>query len=251
MRRITVLVATTALALAACGSDDDGDDGSSSVTAPVGDTTTTAEPATTTTEPSATTEPADPEDLPGEPFDAFPHEDAELAVVGVDRDDVLDLRVGPGTDFEIITELAPTDVGIIATGHNRMVDDEIWVEVEADGSTGWVDASFVLQPGMVDDITAELGEDIEGETMLDLGNAVAELRASEEPPSRIVVVDGPHVGDLGEVTVDVIGLGDDSVGGERLHVFGRPAPGGEAFVLRSVERTVLCSRGVADDGLCV
>jgi hypothetical protein len=59
----------------------------------------------------------------------------------------------------------------------------------------------------------------------------------------------PAVGDLGEVTYDVIGLGDDAVFGFRLHVFGQPGAGGD-FSLKSVERTILCGRGVSD-GLCV
>jgi hypothetical protein len=59
----------------------------------------------------------------------------------------------------------------------------------------------------------------------------------------------PTVGDLGEVTYDVIGLGDDAVYGYRLHVFGEPVTDG--FSLRTVERTYLCSRGVDADELCV
>jgi hypothetical protein len=62
------------------------------------------------------------------------------------------------------------------------------------------------------------------------------------------VVDGPHVGDLGEVTVDVVGLADDSILGWRLHVFAQPE--GATFHVRTVEQTVLCARG-ADAGLCV
>ncbi len=50
------------------------------------------------------------------------------------------------------------------------------------------------------------------------------------------------VGDLGEVTFDVVGMPDDAQHGVRLHVFGTPLPGG--FALKSVEATVLCSRGV-------
>ena len=65
------------------------------------------------------------------------------------------------------------------------------------------------------------------------------------------MTDGPNVGDLGEITLDVIGMGDDSILGERLHVFGDPDPGGESFTMRTVERTLLCARGVGDDGLCV
>jgi hypothetical protein len=59
----------------------------------------------------------------------------------------------------------------------------------------------------------------------------------------------PSVGDLGEVTYDVIGLGDDAVRGLRLHVFGQPID--EGFSLKTVEMTALCGRGADDDGGCI
>lgn len=68
--------------------------------------------------------------------------------------------------------------------------------------------------------------------------------------SDVVVVDGPKVGDLAEITMDVIGLGDDAVGGERLVIFAQVEDGGRRFRVRSVELTTLCSRAVAEDGLC-
>jgi hypothetical protein len=75
--------------------------------------------------------------------------------------------------------------------------------------------------------------------------------ASDDPPSRIAMSVAPVVGDLGEVTYDVVGLADDALFGVRLHVFGDPAEGGEGFVLSNIERTLICSRGVTDDGLCL
>ena len=89
------------------------------------------------------------------------------------------------------------------------------------------------------------------ETMTDLGNRVADLLKSEEPTSRIVVSVAPTVGDLGEITLDIVRLGDDALAGYRIHVFGEPAEVGEGFLLDSVEATLLCSRGVSEDGLCV
>ena len=152
-------------------------------------------------------------------------------------------------------ELAPTATGLIATGRARSLPESIWFEVEVDGVTGWVSSAFVGQLGLTDDATAEvieaMGETPGAETMLDLGLIVAEAMASDEPPSRIVMSVAPVVGDLGEVTYDVVGLGDDAFGGVRLHVFGDPAEGGEGFVLSNVERTFICSRGVTDDGFCL
>jgi len=87
--------------------------------------------------------------------------------------------------------------------------------------------------------------------MVSLGLAVARTRASTDPRSDIVVVARPTSGDLGEVVIDVIGLGDDSVVGLRLRVFGQPIDTDAGFELRSVEETVLCGRGVSSDGICV
>lgn len=178
-----------------------------------------------------------------------------MAVVGVEHDDVLNVRVAPGTESAIAAELAPTASGLIATGHSRSLPGSIWFEVEVDDVVGWVSSAFVGYLGLTDDATAEviatLGETPGAETMLDLGLIVAEVMTSEEPPSRIVMSVAPTVGDLGEVTYDVVGLGDDALGGVRLHVFGDPAGGGEGFVLSNVERTVICSRGVTDDGFCL
>ena len=223
-------------------------------------TTTGSEATTTITTPTTTSSTAGTsttleEELPGEPIDFGPRAGEEIAVIGVAHDDVLNIRAAPGTDAVIVADLAPTASGITATGRARSLPESIWYEVDVDGVTGWVSSAFVGYLGLVDDATAELIAALEGtpgaETMLDLGLIVAEAMASDDPPSRIVMSVAPTVGDLGEVTYDVVGLGDDALGGVRLHVFGDPAEGGEGFVLSNVERTVICSRGVTDDGLCL
>jgi uncharacterized protein YgiM (DUF1202 family) len=208
-------------------------------------TTTTTAPTTTTSE----------DNLPGEPIAFGPAAGDEVAVVGVAHDDVLNVRSVPGTDSEVVAELEPTATGLIATGRARSLPESIWFEVDVEGVTGWVSSAFVGYLGLTDDATAEvietLGETPGAATMLDLGLIVAETMSSDEPPSRIVISVAPTVGDLGEVTYDVVGLGDDALGGVRLHVFGDPAESGEDFVLSNVERTFICSRGVTDDGFCL
>ena len=243
----TALLAATLL-VAACGDDDD-------VSSDTTTTTTTADATSTTGEAttSSSTTSAAPGDLPGEVIDIFPYEGAELGVVGVAHDDTLNVREGPGTSFDVVTELAPTAVGITATGHVRDVGDAFWTEVDTSDGTGWVNVRFVSQLGSTDDVTAEVEGDgglPSAASVLDAGLAVAERRASQEPPSDIVVVSAPSAGDLGEVTIDVIGFGDDAVGGERLHVFTASEDGGATHRVRSVERTLLCTRGV-DGGACV
>ena len=266
-RHVALPLLAAATVLVACGSGvdqtanrptaDPTDTEPADATAPTDATepTDTTE-QTGTTDPTGTTEPTDDASLPGERIDIYPYEGAQLAVIGVAADDTLNVRSGPGVEFDVLFELDPLATNMTATGHNRSLGDAgFWSEVTVRGTTGWANTSFLLHPGQVTDITAALfptpADRPEAATMLALGELVAGLRASADPPSDIVVVDGPTVGDLGEVTVDVIGLGDDAVGGERLTIFAEPGPGGERFTVRSVEATALCSRGVDEDGLCV
>lgn len=264
MRRLLPGLLAVTLLVAGCGDDDDVDTATSETettsqseteteTGTEADTETDTE---TSGEGTSTTAAPTPTELPGERIDIFPYEAALLGVVGVAADDVLNVRAAPGARYEVVAELDPLDDGISPTGHNRQLDDgSIWAEITADGTTGWASTAFLAHLGDVRDVTAELYPEVAdrpaGDTMLQLGEEVAAARAGEgEPEPRIVVVDGPSVGDLGEVTVDVLGYPDDSVLGERLHVFAEPDPGGEGFTVRSVESTTLCRRGVSD-GRCV
>lgn len=230
-------------------------------TAPTG-TTTTAVPTTapTTTPPASTTttEAGTPDTtLPGEPFDIVPAQGAELIVVGVEHDDVLNLRKLPGATQPVVSELAPTADGLIATGRGRRVGTTIWWELTVAGKTGWASVRYLAYQGDTSDETAAvidmLGSPPETETMVDLGTLVAETLAgeNEEGSIRITLTVAPTVGDLGEITYDVLGLPDDSVGGFRVHVFGTPSASGEGFILKSAEVTIFCSRGAGSDGLCV
>ena len=88
--------------------------------------------------------------------------------------------------------------------------------------------------------------------MVQMGEMIAADFASVDPPSSIVRSAAGGVGDgIGEITYDVIGLGDDSVAGFRLVIFGTENPESqESFILKSIEQTTLCLRGLAGE-LCV
>jgi hypothetical protein len=212
--------------------------------------TTTVIGVSTTTTPETTT--TGTGGLPGDPIDFGPAERDDLAVIGVAHDDVLNLRTAPGADQEILSEIPPLHTELVALGRTRELPRSFWIEVEYDGTIGWVNLSFVGYLGDTFDATSaivdELGELPSAPTMLELGESVAGVLGSEEPPSELVVTVAPRDGDPGEVTIDVIGLGDDAVRGLRAHVFGSPDNGG--FVLDTVEVTSLCGRGVTDDGAC-
>jgi hypothetical protein len=204
-------------------------------------------------QPGPTDDPTE-EDLPGDEL-GMANPGATYLVVGVAFDDTLNVRRGPGPEFEVVTELQPTGAAT-ATGRDRLVDSGLWFELEVDGVTGWANSVFLAQDASTQDLTSSVIDANDGQrptasTMEELGLAVAELvepAGGEEAPVQHVIVTPPTVGDLGEVTVDVVGLPDDSVLGWRLVIFATPTDDG--FTLSSVEGTVLCRRGVSD-GLCL
>lgn len=247
-----------ALVVAACG----GDTSDSTTTTPQ-TTTTVAGPDATTTEGPATTtsEAASPTTtqavttttgLPGELVDYGPREGAVLAVVGVEADDVLNVREAPGIDREIVATLGPLSNTTIAQGQTRLLPNSAWYLVDVGGISGWAGARFLAQVGDTRDETAFVADNLESdsaESLEQLAENVAATFASTDPASTITIVDGPTVGDLGEVIIDVLGLGDDSLYGFRVHVFAVPGDGSE-WQLKTVEVTSLCGRGVTD-GLCI
>lgn len=251
--------------LAACGGGDAAGDApsttSTATTISSTPTTTTASPATTVATPTTSTAPATSAATSsttalstaddGDPIDFF-HQDGDvLAVIGVAFDDTLNVRSGPGTAHDVVVELEPLTDDVVATGESRQIGSgQIWSEVRAGGATGWANVAFLAYVGATDDITAEvtdrLGETPHGDTLEEIALVVAGSRASEEPPSEITIVAQTAEGDVEDVTVDVVGLGDDAIRGERLVVFGAPTDSG-GYSLMSVERTFLCSRGVTEE----
>ena len=245
------LTLAAVLALGAC-SDEIGQADSSTPTPDGAASTSSTDADTTTSESTTSTTEGTTTSLPGQPIEGFVADGDVLGVMGVADDDVLNVRAGPGTDQEIVATAAPTAQNLVATGRTRSLPSSIWYEVTTGGETGWVSLPFVAFVGRIDDATAEFldgAPPIVADTMTDLGAEVAAGFASEDPPSRIRQSVAPTVGDLGEVTYDVVGLGDDAVAGFRLHVFGAPVEGGDGFVLMSVERTTFCTRGLVGD-LC-
>ncbi|MEM7285523.1 MAG: hypothetical protein AAF480_04155 [Actinomycetota bacterium] len=216
------------------------------------DPTATPEPDP---DPTATPEP----EIPGEPFDFLVPLDGEVVgVVGVAFDDILELHELPGENTPLIGELPNLADDAVGTGEGRQLPASIWWKIRWNGLEGWVGSGFMARIGATVDFTNDLiqlnGNSDPGgaETLLEFGQLIAGIVASEEPPSRIVVAVPPDTsGDLGEITMDVVNLGDDALKGYRLHIFAEPAEIADAgWLLNSVEATLLCSRGVTEDGLC-
>ena len=228
--------------------DTPGSVGSSSTSGAPVSTSVVGTTATPTT-PAATT----PSTLAGRNVDDGPSEGVSLAVIGVEHDDVLNVRSGPGPDEPIVATAEPTSAGLIALGRTRALPDgALWTEVRVRQMDGWVHLGFVAALAGTDDVTsavvASLGEYPTSPSMREMGRLVATVFASSEPASRIVMVAPAAAGEIQDVTVDVVGVGDDSIRGYRVHVFAVAVSDGLSFY--SAELTTLCTRGVTAAGLC-
>jgi hypothetical protein len=262
--RLLAIVATFVVVAAACS-------GSSSDFVPVtvSSTTTAAPAATTTAAPGTTTTTPPPASstttttlaptttttttvLPGEPMDFGPSAGDVLGVIGVESDDVLNVRRAPGIDQDIVATAPPLSHDLIAVGNTRSLPNSIWIEVTLNGTPGWVSYAFVGYIGDTDDATAEVvadhGSIPSGASVEEVVDITLATFISVDPASRVTRPADPITGDLTEVTVDVVGLGDDAVRGYRLHIFVQLEAG--VYGLKSVERTLLCGRGLSG-GLCV
>lgn len=217
--------------------------------------------------------------LPGEPYEFGPPAGAPLAVVGVSHDSVLNVRDVPAGEIVAVLDnlinvagspalnvrqpgyyelIATLDLnrGLFATGNTRKLPTTVWHEIRMADAVGWASSAFLSPLGATSDATAEivavLGETPAAPTLEELARLVAEAVASDDPPSRIVVSGAPVIGDLAEITVDVLGLPDDAVRGFRLQVFAQQDSESDLFTLRTVESTTICDshRGVSEEGLC-
>lgn len=207
-------------------------------------TVPTEPPETTTTSTTAATPATPPESLPGELIEFGPAQGDQLDVVGVAFDDLLNVRIAPGTDFDVIGTLDPDASGITATGHNRLLPASFWVEVDFEGQLGWVNESFVGYLGSSRALQPSLPA--ANATALEMAQLVAEAAASVDPPSTITIAAQP----LDDVVVmDVLGLGDDAAKGFRLTVTTVETAGKRSVT--AVDEQIICSRGITTDGLCV
>lgn len=98
-----------------------------------------ATPAADVTPEEGTTPTTDDPDA--EPTATTPQ--SEPGWVVVENVDIgLNVRSGPGTSNGVVAE-APLGATLRTTGNEERVDESIWVEVEFEGTTGWVHSGFV------------------------------------------------------------------------------------------------------------
>jgi len=209
----------------------------------VEDATASAEPTE-----SAPTPPAE-EDLPGAVLDGYPEAGTSLLIVGVSSEEILNLRLGPGIEFDSIARLAP-DTPLVATGRNRDLGGSagIWYQVRAGEDVGWVISRYVAEPGASRDVTDTFDPAPTGEGRGAVIDAVV-AAWDRTGTAEAIVVYGPVVTQENlQARVDVLVPGDDSVRGARLFVVAEQA--GTTLTVTRVTATQLCARGAAATGDC-
>ena len=152
--------------------------------------------------------------MPGEPVELGPSAGDTLAVVGVAYDDVLNLRAAPGADQEILKRIPPLFDDLTALGETRNLPRSFWIAVDYEGTEGWVNLRYIGYLGKTTDVTPEYVDGLTAADMVELGMMVAE--ASGYDQADVVVSSAPTQGDPGEITVDLLGLEDDSVRGSAV-----------------------------------
>lgn len=205
----------------------------------------------------------------GEPFDAHTGVSAEEAegqeagVAGLGDEDVpLEVRGAPSSEAEVVAELGQLDAVLLA-GRGWLPPDGAeaegsWTEIQLADGYGWVQGNLYFF-GVTEDITEAYIDDVPpAEDEHQIARSVAE-RATEG--EDLTDGEGQPLGpdwemisspqDYGEefYRLDVLGMLDDSVAGERLFVHVDQVSDG--FQLAQVERTLICYRGVSDGGRCV
>lgn len=189
------------------------------ITDPSPEITTASAPVSPEPERTVTAEPEEPPaatELPGEPV-GLPAEGTPLVVVGVPAQERLNLRIGPGTDYDSVARIEPMRPDLIATGENRLVEEHEWYRVDTGVQRGWLRSDYLAQVGATIDATDRF-TGVQGST--DPRELAATLVATWDATpgeTRYAIVDGPtRVGDL-QMRIDVFD-GDGAVIGFRLFV---------------------------------
>ena len=193
--------------------------------------------------------------LPGDYFDIGPQAGESMDVVSVRYDDVLNFRVWPDPLASIVNTAAPQSTSplVISRGEGRLLERSAWWKVTIDGEEAWANFAFLGVLGRTEDVLAELEGGLastEAVSVEVLVSAIANSRADGPVPTVTYVTEIETVfdGDM-RVTIDVVGLGDDALKGERLTLTVEST--GSGYRLKAAERTLICGRGVAEGGACV
>ncbi|MEM9135381.1 MAG: hypothetical protein AAF962_01185 [Actinomycetota bacterium] len=187
-------------------------------------------------------------EIPGDPFDIGPQEGDRLDVVGVAFDDELNFRVLPDPGSTIVDSVAPEAASpvVLSLGEGRLLTNSAWWHVTVDGEEAWANFTFLGMLGSTSSIGLDLFDRLpstEFATVEEMAEAVADLRAGGPVPTVTFVTEPTLLTGEQSVVVDVIGIGDDAVKGERITLFYTDIPGRSGVDLFGADATAICSRG--------
>lgn len=212
-----------------------------------GDTTTTTVSPTTTAPTTTSTSTAPTTTVAPDRLDVGPPAGAELVPVSVPVGETVSIFAEPSSGSEVVAALSLGD-RVTAAGWIVVAGNEAFFEVILEGATVFAPVAHFASLGVTDDVTSSVVSYLGGIPTSDTIEGLVEQVVSARGGGPHTVVEGPSVGDLGTVLVDLVGFQDDAVMGERLHIFA--AFEGGAWGLKSVEATTLCSRGTDPAGFC-
>lgn len=136
-----------AMAAAACTSGSDEPDAALVIPTAASVATVPGQPEATPDSPRPAA-PTLPASSASDPAAAAPMPTATIPynrVAFVASDDTLNVRSGPGVDFDIVGELDPQEDEILVTGSGQQVLYSTWVPVSSGGISGWVNSRFLAE----------------------------------------------------------------------------------------------------------
>ena len=71
--------------------------------------------------------------------------EAIYRVIHVDENDILNVRSGPGPENDIVTSLEPGSTGVRIVGFGQPVNNSVWVPINVDTVSGWVNGRFLTE----------------------------------------------------------------------------------------------------------
>lgn len=187
-----------------------------------------------------------------------------MDVVGVAFDDVLNFRTAADPASAIVDTAAPfsTSPAVVSEGAGWLLAGSAWWNVTVDGQVAWANTTYLGVLGQNSDITNDLATSMPSLSAPDLQTLAQNIgnARSGGPVPLVVFSTEPVAADAqgGEATIDVIGLGDDAVKGERIFITYRfvfddinaASPNVIGFDLIYADAQAICSRGISS-GLCL
>ena len=182
-----------------------------------------------------------------------PEIQVEAVLIGVSSSEAVMLHALPGLDQPLAGDV-PAGTSIEPMGQAFETEDGlIWWQVRAGRLTGWIQPSIAYRgPAEIvtDSVLASFGDQGRFDSPEDAALAVANQIAADQDIAEIIVVSTTTIESppSATVTVDLLGLDDDSVLGYRLIVASGQATGWQPA---SIIQASLCARGVSAEGLCL